>query len=72
MSFSILYYQILQNILEVFFRIYLIDVTDSSKLTNEIRKLGVVVLRGPTIIMISPDDSYMEIANPFIQNEEEQ
>ncbi|KAJ9114957.1 hypothetical protein QFC20_001332 [Naganishia adeliensis] len=33
------------------------------------RKLGLVVLRGPTIVVISPMDGYEEVANPFVQAE---
>lgn len=34
-----------------------------------IRKLGLVVLRGPTITIISPTDGSGEIENPFIAAE---
>ncbi|KDQ54459.1 hypothetical protein JAAARDRAFT_135197 [Jaapia argillacea MUCL 33604] len=30
------------------------------------RKLGLVVLRGPTITLLSPVDGFEEIANPFL------
>ncbi|KAI0790957.1 U6 snRNA-associated Sm-like protein LSm7 [Abortiporus biennis] len=30
------------------------------------RKLGLVVLRGPTITLLSPVDGWEEIANPFL------
>ncbi|KAJ9112283.1 hypothetical protein QFC19_000702 [Naganishia cerealis] len=33
------------------------------------RKLGLVVLRGPTIVVISPVEGYEEVANPFVQAE---
>ncbi|KAF8316435.1 U6 snRNA-associated Sm-like protein LSm7 [Clavulina sp. PMI_390] len=33
------------------------------------RKLGLVVLRGPTITILSPTDGSGEIANPFVQAE---
>ncbi|EPS97329.1 hypothetical protein FOMPIDRAFT_1128708 [Fomitopsis schrenkii] len=33
------------------------------------RKLGLVVLRGPTITLLSPVDGFEEIANPFAQQE---
>ncbi|KAJ1951874.1 U6 snRNA-associated Sm-like protein LSm7 [Linderina pennispora] len=33
------------------------------------RKVGLVVLRGPSIILISPTDGSEEIANPFVQVE---
>ena len=34
-----------------------------------IRNLGLVVLRGPTITLLSPVDGYEEIANPFLAQE---
>ncbi|KAH9922337.1 U6 snRNA-associated Sm-like protein LSm7 [Epithele typhae] len=33
------------------------------------RTLGLVVLRGPTITLLSPVDGYEEIANPFMAQE---
>ncbi|THU97898.1 U6 snRNA-associated Sm-like protein LSm7 [Dendrothele bispora CBS 962.96] len=33
------------------------------------RSLGLVVLRGPTIILLSPVDGSEEIANPFVAQE---
>ncbi|RPD60735.1 U6 snRNA-associated Sm-like protein LSm7 [Lentinus tigrinus ALCF2SS1-7] len=33
------------------------------------RNLGLVVLRGPTITLLSPVDGYEEIANPFLAQE---
>jgi U6 snRNA-associated Sm-like protein LSm7 len=33
------------------------------------RTLGLVVLRGPTITLLSPIDGFGEIANPFAQQE---
>ena len=34
------------------------------------RTLGVVVCRGPTVLAICPEDSFEEIANPFLETEE--
>lgn len=34
-----------------------------------IRSLGLVVLRGPTITLLSPVDGFEEIANPFAAQE---
>ena len=34
-----------------------------------VRSLGLVVLRGPTIILLSPVDGSEEIANPFLSQE---
>jgi len=33
------------------------------------RQLGLVVLRGPTITLLSPVDGFEEIANPFLAQE---
>ncbi|EAU87644.2 hypothetical protein CC1G_09105 [Coprinopsis cinerea okayama7 len=33
------------------------------------RSLGLVVLRGPTITLLSPVDGFEEIANPFVSEE---
>ncbi|ORY86292.1 LSM domain-domain-containing protein [Protomyces lactucae-debilis] len=33
--------------------------------TNETRELGLIVVRGPTLVLISPVDGSEEIANPF-------
>ncbi|KAG0302086.1 Sm-like protein lsm7 [Dissophora globulifera] len=48
---------------------YLRDPEDG-RLLDETRTLGLVVCRGPAVILISPMDGTMEIANPFIQEEE--
>ncbi|BFZ54162.1 U6 snRNP-associated protein Lsm7 [Savitreella phatthalungensis] len=34
------------------------------------RKLGLVVVRGPTLVLIAPVDGSEEIANPFVQPQE--
>lgn len=49
---------------------FLQDADDSYKLTEETRKIGLVVCRGTSVMLISPVDGSMEIANPFIQAEE--
>ncbi|KAF9124620.1 Sm-like protein lsm7 [Mortierella sp. 14UC] len=43
---------------------------EDGRLLNQTRTLGLVVCRGPSVILISPMDGTMEIANPFIQEEE--
>lgn len=48
-----------------------IDPEDSSKLTDKTRKLGLVVLRGTQVSLVSPEDGMEEIANPFISTEED-
>ncbi|KAK9350644.1 hypothetical protein V1505DRAFT_400950 [Lipomyces doorenjongii] len=37
---------------------------------DQTRPLGLVVVRGPLLLLISPADGSEEIANPFVQNEE--
>ncbi|KAF8987268.1 Sm-like protein lsm7, partial [Haplosporangium bisporale] len=39
-------------------------------LLDQTRTLGLIVCRGPSVILISPMDGTLEIANPFIQEEE--
>ncbi|KAF9164237.1 Sm-like protein lsm7 [Actinomortierella ambigua] len=43
---------------------------EDGRLLGETRNLGLIVCRGPAVILISPMDGTMEIANPFIQEEE--
>ena len=47
------------------------DPDDPYKLTDEVRRLGLVVCRGLQVSLVSPVDGMEEIANPFIQAEEE-
>lgn len=47
---------------------YLRDPEDG-RLLDQTRTLGLIVCRGPSVILISPMDGTMEIANPFIQEE---
>ncbi|CCG82697.1 U6 snRNP-associated protein Lsm7 [Taphrina deformans PYCC 5710] len=42
---------------------------DEGTILDETRELGLVVVRGPTLVMITPVDGAEEIANPFIQAE---
>ena len=44
---------------------YMRDQDDPFKMTNETRALGLVVCRGTSVILISPQDGMEEIANPF-------
>ncbi|KAF9905061.1 Sm-like protein lsm7 [Lobosporangium transversale] len=48
---------------------YLRDPEDG-RLLDQTRTLGLIICRGPAVILISPMDGTMEIANPFIQEEE--
>jgi len=46
------------------------DVTEDLQLPHpRTRKLGLVVLRGPTITVLNPVDGFEEIANPFGEQE---
>jgi U6 snRNA-associated Sm-like protein LSm7 len=44
---------------------YMRNPDDPYKQTNETRALGLVVCRGTSVILISPQDGLEEIANPF-------
>ena len=44
---------------------YMRDADDPYKMTNETRALGLVVCRGTSVVLISPQDGMEEIANPF-------
>lgn len=44
---------------------YMRDSEDPYKMTNETRALGLVVCRGTSVILISPQDGLEEIQNPF-------
>ena len=48
-------------------RIFVLSLVPDGQPT--IRNLGLVVLRGPTITLLSPVDGYEEIANPFVAQE---
>ncbi|KAF9190391.1 Sm-like protein lsm7 [Haplosporangium sp. Z 767] len=43
---------------------------EDGRLLDQTRTLGLIVCRGPSVILISPMDGTREIANPFIQEEE--
>ncbi|EDV25279.1 U6 snRNA-associated Sm-like protein LSm7 [Trichoplax sp. H2] len=45
------------------------DFEDLSRISNETRQLGLVVCRGTSVVVISPNDGIEEIANPFVQAE---
>ena len=47
------------------------DPTDPYRLTEETRDLGLVICRGTQVSLISPVEGTEEIANPFIQGEDE-
>jgi len=45
------------------------DPDDPYKLTDDTRTLGIVVCRGPAVVVICPVDGLESIPNPFIQHE---
>ena len=47
------------------------DPMDPYRLTEETRDLGLVICRGTQVSLISPVEGTEEIANPFIQGEDE-
>ncbi|EKU22098.1 U6 snRNA-associated Sm-like protein LSm7 [Nannochloropsis gaditana CCMP526] len=47
------------------------DPLDPYRLTDETRELGLVICRGTQVSLISPVEGTEEIANPFIQAEDE-
>ena len=50
--------------------LHLTDPTDQFKITDQTRRLGLVVCRGTHVSLISPSDGMEEIANPFEDEEE--
>lgn len=46
-----------------------LDPEDTFKTTDETRSLGLVVCRGPGLVVISPVDGSEQIANPFLVQE---
>lgn len=51
--------------------IFFIDINDPNQITENTRKLGLVVCRGTQVTLICPSDEMEEIANPFAEEEEE-
>ena len=49
---------------------YLRDVDDPLRITDETRKLGLIVTRGTSVMVVSPLDGLKEIENPFAAAEE--
>jgi U6 snRNA-associated Sm-like protein LSm7 len=50
--------------------LYKIDLEDPSTITDQTRKLGLVVVRGTQVSLVSPEEGMEEIANPFVASEE--
>ena len=46
-----------------------IDPEDSERVLEKTRKLGLVVVRGTQVSLVSPEDGLEPIANPFIAQE---
>lgn len=46
-----------------------IDPDDSERVLDKTRKLGLVVVRGTQVSLVSPEDGLEPIANPFIAQE---
>lgn len=42
------------------------DADDPERVTSETRKLGLVVIRGTQVSLVSPEEGTEEIANPFL------
>ena len=49
---------------------YLRDPDDPYKLTDDTRQLGLVVCRGPNVMLICPQEGMEAIANPFASQEQ--
>ena len=45
------------------------DPEDPYRTTDDIRKLGLLVARGTSVMLISPEDGMEEIANPFLADD---
>ena len=45
------------------------DPDDSEKVLDKTRKLGLVVVRGTQVSLVSPEDGLEPIANPFVAQE---
>eukprot|EP00984_Skeletonema_dohrnii_P000236 scaffold72_cov88-Skeletonema_dohrnii-CCMP3373.AAC.6 len=48
------------------------DPDDPERVTSETRKLGLVVIRGTQVSLVSPEEGTEEIANPFLGGDEEE
>ena len=47
------------------------DPKDMQRITENTRKLGLVVIRGTQVSLVSPKDGMEEIANPFLAQDDE-
>lgn len=56
-----------------FFAVIMIaDPEDSEKVTDQTRRLGLVVVRGTQVSLVSPQEGVEEIANPFLVGDEDE
>lgn len=46
-----------------------LDPEDSDRVLDKTRKLGLVVVRGTQVSLVSPEDGLEPIANPFVAQE---
>ena len=53
-------------------KLFCTDKDDPEKITNQSRKLGLVVIRGTQVSLVSPEEGTEEIANPFLGGGEEE
>eukprot|EP00934_Nitzschia_sp_Nitz4_P004375 Nitzschia sp. Nitz4//scaffold2_size372955//255206//255615//NITZ4_000449-RA/size372955-augustus-gene-0.429-mRNA-1//-1//CDS//3329546856//4365//frame0 len=49
---------------------FLRDKEDPDKVTDETRRLGLIVVRGTQVSLVAPQEGVEEIANPFLVAEE--
>ena len=49
-----------------------IDPEDSERVTDKTRRLGLVVVRGTQVSLVSPQEGVEEIANPFLVGDEDE
>lgn len=48
------------------------DPEDMERITDKTRKLGLIVVRGTQVSLVSPQEGMEEIANPFLAQEIEE
>lgn len=53
------------------FRHSIADPADPYRLTDQTRSIGLIVCRGSTVMLVSPEDGFEEIENPFADVEED-
>ena len=51
---------------------YNTDPEDLQRITDKTRKLGLVVIRGTQVSLVSPQDGMEEIANPFLAADDDE